>query len=108
MRGIQPVVSTYSAHGEARATAESKNSLKAVARVRIEPFAEGRVAQVMHIGPYAAEGPTIDHLHAFIGEHGYRPAGRHHEIYLSDPRRSAPERMKTVIRQPIVEAGAAG
>lgn len=56
----------------------------------------------MHTGPYAAEAPTIHLLHAFIAEHGYQLAGKHHEIYLSDPRRSAPERMKTVIRQPIV------
>ena len=55
----------------------------------------------MHIGPYSAEGPTIEKLYSFIKGIGHELRGKHHEIYLSDPRRSAPERMKTVIRQPI-------
>jgi hypothetical protein len=69
--------------------------------VRLERFSEGRAAQVMHIGPYATEGPTIQRLHAFIAEQGCERAGKHHEIYLSDPRRSAPEKMKTIVRQPV-------
>src|SRR4051794_11685466 len=56
-------------------------------------YAEGLVAQIMHIGPYAAEGPTIERLHRFIADHGYRCAGKHHEIYLGDPRKTAPERL---------------
>jgi hypothetical protein len=56
----------------------------------------------MYVGPYAAEGPVIQRLHAFITEQGYALAGKHHEIYLSDPRRTAPEKLKTVIRQPFV------
>jgi hypothetical protein len=55
----------------------------------------------MHIGPWAAEGPTIARLHAFLQEQGYAPAGKHHEIYISDPNRTAPEKMKTVVRQPV-------
>jgi hypothetical protein len=55
----------------------------------------------MHIGPYAAERPTIERLHKFIYESGYKLAGKHHEIYLGDPRRTAPERLKTVLRQPV-------
>ena len=62
---------------------------------------EGRAAQVMHIGPYAAEAPTIERLHAFIREHGCELTGKHHEIYLGDPRRAAPEKLKTIIRQPV-------
>lgn len=69
-------------------------------KVRLESFREGRAAQILHIGPYAAERPTIERLHAFILENGYRLAGKHHEIYLADPRRSAPEKLKTVVRQP--------
>ncbi|HPC77589.1 MAG TPA: GyrI-like domain-containing protein, partial [bacterium] len=46
-------------------------------------------------------GPTIEKLHNFIKENGYELRGKHHEIYLSDPRRSAPEKLKTVIRQPV-------
>jgi len=89
---------------EARAEAGKKKSLEAIGRVRFERFAEGLAAQIMHIGPYSAEGPTIRQLHAFIAEQGCERAGKHHEIYLSDPKRSAPERMKTIVRQPVVEA----
>ena len=58
-------------------------------------------AQIMYIGPYADEAPTIAALHAFVEEQGYELRGRHHEIYLGDPRRTAPERLKTVIRHPV-------
>lgn len=72
---------------------------------RLEAFTEGLCAQVMHIGPYDAEPATVDKLDAFIEESGYRSdmAGnrRHHEIYLGDPRKTAPEKLKTVIRHPI-------
>ena len=82
-----------------------RKSLDAIGRVRLERFAEGRAAQILHIGPYAAEGPTIRRLHAFIAGQGYRRAGKHHEIYLSDPRRAAPEKLKTIVRQPVAAAG---
>jgi len=62
---------------------------------------EGLCAQVLHVGPYAAEVPTIQRLHEFIKEKGYRPAGHHHEIYLSDPRRTSPKKLKTILRQPM-------
>ncbi len=71
--------------------------------LRLEPFAEGLAAQILHVGPYAAEAPTIARLHAFLVEQGYVPHGRHHEIYLGDPRRSAPERLRTLLRQPVRE-----
>lgn len=73
----------------------------ALAKVRFERFHEGLSVQTMHIGPYSAEKPTVDRIHAYIDEHGCEPRGRHHEIYLGDPRRSAPEKLKTVIRQPM-------
>jgi hypothetical protein len=72
--------------------------------VRFEKFAEGRSAQIMHVGPYAAEGPTIERLHRFVEDEGYRLRGRHHEIYLGDPRRAAPEKLRTIIRHPIEPA----
>ncbi len=78
-----------------------KKDLPALSKLRIERFHEGLSAQIMHIGPYAAEKPTIEKLHAYIKEHGYEFNGKHHEIYLSDPRRAAPEKMKTVVRQPV-------
>jgi hypothetical protein len=98
---MQPDQVTSGVFGEARATASAKKALDAIGRMRLEVFAEGLAAQVLHIGPYAAEGPTIQRLHAFIAEQGYERSGRHHEIYLSDPRRSAPEGLKTVLRQPV-------
>jgi hypothetical protein len=76
-------------------------------RVRFEVFHEGRAAQIMHVGPYATEGPNILKLHAFIRERGGHFDGRtqkHHEIYFSDPNRTAPEKIKTIIRQPFKTA----
>ena len=78
-----------------------KKDPPALDRVRLEEYHEGKAAQVMHIGPYADEAPTIERLHQFIHDQGHRLRGKHHEIYLSDPNRTAPERMKTIIRQPI-------
>lgn len=70
--------------------------------LRFEPFTEGLSVQIMHIGPYADEAPTIARLHGeFIPEHGLVENGHHHEIYLGDPRRTAPEKLKTVLRQPV-------
>jgi len=68
---------------------------------RLEQLREGRAAQILHVGPYAAEAPTIRRLREFIAEQGLSPHGKHHEIYLGDPNRTAPERLKTVIRQPV-------
>jgi hypothetical protein len=78
-----------------------KKDLPALSVMRFEGVHEGLSAQIMHIGPYSAEGPTIERLHNFIREKRYELRGKHHEIYLGDPRRSKPEKMKTVIRQPI-------
>ena len=85
-----------------------KKRLPAARELRLERFTEGPAAQVLYLGPYSAEGPTIAALHAFIHERGRRFDGRrhkHHEIYLSDPRRSASEKMKTIIRQPVTADG---
>jgi hypothetical protein len=76
------------------------------AGLRIEPFGEGRVAQVLHLGPYSAERPTIERLHAAIASAGLRPRGRHHEIYLGDPRRGDPAKVRTLLRQPVEPSGA--
>ena len=78
-----------------------KKDLAALAGIRFEPFREGRAAQVVHVGPFAEEGPTIERVHRFIRECGGQMRGKHHEIYLNDFRRTAPERLKTVIRQPF-------
>lgn len=101
---MQPDAVTPEVFAHALGTASKKRSPQVLERLRLERFAEGPAAQIMHIGPYAAEGPTIERMHAFIAEQGYELTGKHHEIYLSDPRRSAPERLKTIIRQPVALA----
>lgn len=81
-----------------------KNDPAALPKLRLETYDEGLSAQVMHIGPWSEELPTIERLHAFIDESGHRRRGKHHEIYLSDPRRTAPEKLKTIVRQPVAPA----
>ncbi|MDH5461597.1 MAG: GyrI-like domain-containing protein [Candidatus Bathyarchaeota archaeon] len=98
---MQPEYVTEDLVSKALEQVKKKKNPPALPKIRFESFHEGLSAQIMHIGPYSAEGPTIDRLHSFIKENGYELKGKHHEIYLSDPRRSPPERMKTVIRQPM-------
>jgi len=99
-----PDAVTVAVVAAAAAAAARRRPLPAAVRVRLEQFEEGLAAQIMHIGPYAAEAPTIERLHAFVAEQGYGLRGRHHEIYLGDPRRTAPERLKTIIRHPVKRA----
>ena len=77
-----------------------KKALPAAGQLRIETYAEGLCAQVLHIGPFSAEGPTIEKVHQFIAARG-TPTGKHHEIYLSDIRKADPTKWKTIIRQPM-------
>jgi hypothetical protein len=81
-----------------------KKDPASLSKIRFETFHEGLSAQILYIGPYADEGPTIARMHDFIEERGFERSGKHHEIYLSDVRRTAPEKLKTVIRQPMKEA----
>lgn len=73
----------------------------ALAKMRVEQFQEGKAAQILHIGPYSDEARSLVVLHQAISDAGYRPKGAHHEIYLGDPRRAAPEKLKTILRTPI-------
>jgi hypothetical protein len=80
-----------------------KKSMPAARKLRLISYEEGTAAQVLHVGPYVTEGPTITRLHEFIRAQGFTFDGhrhKHHEIYLGDPRRSAPEKLRTIIRQP--------
>jgi hypothetical protein len=104
---LQPDAVTPELFAEAAAAAAKRRPDLPVAAARLETFAEGACAQVLHVGPYAQEGPTIEGLHAFIRQQGHTPAGLHHEIYLSDPRRVAPEKLRTIIRQPVSAAAGA-
>jgi hypothetical protein len=89
-------------HVDAAVTAvKQKRPNEMLGKLRLERFVEGRAAQLLHIGPYSTEASDIERLHAFIAAQGAKLSGRHHEIYLSDPRRVAPERLKTIIRQPF-------
>jgi hypothetical protein len=78
-----------------------KKASPALRLLRMEKLKEGLCAHILHKGPYAEEKPTIEKLHAFIREQGLTFAGSHHEIYLSDPNRAAPAKLKTIIRQPV-------
>jgi len=78
-----------------------KKDLEALGKARLEAFHEGLSAQIMHVGPYSVEAPTIERLHEYIKESGGEPRGRHHEIYLGDPRRAAPSKLRTILRQPF-------
>ena len=72
----------------------------ALHKLRLEEFSEGRCAQILHVGPFSAEAPTIEKLHEYILGHGSL-TGKHHEIYLSDIRRADPKKWKTILRQPM-------
>jgi hypothetical protein len=100
---MQPEWVTPDLVEEARAETGRKKELPALSALRFAPYHEGLAVQILYIGPYDEEGPTIARMHAFAEEQGYALRGKHHEIYLSDPRRTAPERRKTVIRQPIAK-----
>jgi hypothetical protein len=87
--------------GDTIAEVQKKKALPALALLRFENFAEGRSAQILHVGPFFAEGSTIAKVHDFIATPGAGRAGKHHEIYLSDIRKADPAKWKTVIRQPL-------
>ena len=89
---------------DALAKGRAKVAPEIAVDLRIESVAEGAAAQVLYLGPYADERPTIEALHAAIAAAGLRPRGRHHELYLGDPGRSAPAKLRTLIRQPVEPA----
>lgn len=97
----QPEFVTVDWVEKARVDACKKNDPAVIGRIRFEEYAEGLCAQLMHLGPFANEGPKIARLHEFIHQQGGQLSGKHHEIYLSDFRRTAPEKLRTVIRQPL-------
>jgi hypothetical protein len=85
---------------------QKKGDNPAFGRLRLQPFQEGLCVQIMHIGPYSTEPATVARMETFAAENGYRfrfepGGGNHHEIYLGDPRRAAPEKLRTILRHPI-------
>jgi hypothetical protein len=101
----QPDFVTPEVFEEAKAALSRKKAGLDLSTARLERFTEGLCAQIMHIGPYDGEPETIEKLERFITESGYLSdvsvTRRHHEIYLNDPRKVAPEKIKTVIRHPV-------
>jgi hypothetical protein len=75
--------------------------------IRLDPLSEGRCVQTLHVGSFDDEADVLARMHEFIPVNGLRLAGRHHEIYLSDARRVAPERLRTILRQPVTIFGPA-
>ena len=98
---VQPEWITPELFEEAVEGVKKAKGLPALSKLRLEAYHEGLVVQILHIGSYDDEGPTIANMHAYAVENGYELAGKHHEIYLSDPRRVAAEKLKTILRQPI-------
>lgn len=100
---LQPDFITPEMFETAVSEVREKKGLPWLDQLRLEPYEEGPCAQIMHKGPFVDEKPTIDKLHDFIQDSGKKRCGLHHEIYLSDFRRTAPENLKTIIRQPCGE-----
>lgn len=98
---MQPHFIEPSMFEDAVAHSKKKKELPALNDVRFETFEEGQAAQIMHIGPFEEERPTIEKVHDYIAAAKLTRTGKHHEIYLSDIRRAAPDKWKTVIRQPM-------
>ena len=100
---MQPELVTPELLEEMRREVLKKKPLAALAKVRLEVFHEGPSAQIMHVGPYSTEGPSVAKLHHFISEQGYQLSGKHHEIYLKDPNRTNPDKLLTILRQPFTQ-----
>jgi hypothetical protein len=89
---------------QAKTVVIEKKGIALIQEIIFAEIAEGQCVQIMHVGPYATEPESIAKLMRFMVENGLVANGLHHEIYLSDPRRTAPEKMKTILRQPVKEA----
>jgi hypothetical protein len=98
---LQPDFVTRESVARALTLAQNKKGAPPLYAITFGRHTDGQSAQVLHVGPYAEEAATIARLHRFIREKGYHFGGQHHEIYLSDPRRTPPEKIKTILRQPI-------
>jgi hypothetical protein len=98
---VHPDVVTKDAYLKAVQVVKEKKHLELVEQVSFKTFAEGNAAQILHVGPFSTEEENIQKIHDYIQQHGYTLQGKHHEIYLNDSRKTAPEKLKTIIRQPF-------
>lgn len=101
---VLPELVTESAYAAGVAALRLKKNPPLLDELRLDRLDEGPCAQVLHVGPYGDEPTTLAQLHAYLAAEGLQPRGKHHEIYLSDPRRTAPEKLKTILRQPVAPA----
>jgi hypothetical protein len=100
---MQPEWVTNELVEKACLTAGKKKDIPSLSKLHFELYTEGLSFQTLYLGTYADEGPTIARMHTFIHESGYQLQGKHHEIYLGNPQRMAPEKLKTIIRQPVLK-----
>ena len=99
---MQPEWISQDMFTQACTVVESQKDLPALSKLRLETYHEGLSVQILHIGSYEDEAPTLRRMHAeFVPQNGLEMRGKHHEIYLSDPRKVPPEKLKTVLRQPV-------
>lgn len=98
---MEPEFVTKALVQEAAEELRRKKNPAMLGKLRLEEFEEGPCVQTMHVGPYSAEPKTIAAMQEFMKANGYKMSGKHHEIYLGDPRRSAPSKLRTVIRHPV-------
>lgn len=98
---LQPEWVTAELFESQRKEVADKKNPPLIDEIRFEAFNEGTVTQILHIGPFDTEAPNVERMHALAFQQGYQLCGKHHEIYLNDFNRTAPERLKTVLRHPI-------
>lgn len=93
---------TVAMYEAALESVKAKKDLTALSLLRMQSYTEGTSVQLLHLGSYTEEAPTLARMHhTWMPEHGYTFNGKHHEIYLSDPRKVASDKLKTILRQPI-------
>jgi hypothetical protein len=97
----QPLAVTQEVVNDILGSTAERRPLPALPRVRLTRFDEGRCVQTMHVGPWDTERLALERLQTFMASHGLMPVGKHHEIYLSDPGRVSPERMRTILRRGV-------
>lgn len=102
---MQPEIVTHGLFDIALQQVKKKKNLNALSKLALKDFTEGKAAQILYVGPFSEEGPTIENIHSFIQKNGCKASGKHHEIYLSDITKTVPDKLKTIIRQPVQQLG---
>ncbi len=99
---MQPDLVTKTVFDESLAQLRQKKGDQPIfSRLRLESFREGLCVQIMHIGPYVDEPATVARMESYAQEKGYALSHKHHEIYLGNPLRAQPSKLKTILRHPL-------